>query len=687
MNWPIFLASSPVGVVLLKWTALLALAWVTHWLLRNSHPRWRLILWRGLLCLGLLLLLVPLLPAPVFSIAIPTVHAPEISSADLPVAGGQAIQTPSSPTRSAAKQVETAKSPIDLRSSLSPISPEQGSGSRFLLMIWLCGGICGAIRLFWLQIELSRLRNAANLVGPTLHNLAREIQAKLGVKRTIEIRVSDSIVSPFICGPLKPIIMLPQTLARSLSSVEVSALLSHEIAHFRQRDLIWCLGWRWMQAFCWFHPLVWHVPAAHNLACEEEADRIACAQFGDRRSYAQWLAQLTLRVLALPAVETGLALNGTAQIVQRLNRLKRQGLGAWKWWCSAVGVAVLGLFFFLIYGSTDEPTYHFRSVTQWLDRMAMFDELRTMDEQGRSSYTVVFPPEVVTNDPALRALLAMGAKAVPTLEKILNEPPHDSNVRPSEDPIQRVKSWMAGIWQQVRGGGPVASNPALLRYGSFQGARMAAAGLAMLALGTNNHAGALRLLEIAAAMRSKGCERLGSVDAFSVAHAGLPEQHKEIVAGIVAGLNDTNPQIQFTACAATQEFHTNLPEWKKKLMELAQGPDVNVTLPLGLDTYVSERALWSLACAGRKDGEIVDLCEKAVQDKTRPPHLRAFAAAGLGFAGDKAEHTLPLLRAVLTEQGIPKGSGLTGAAREAIDSIEKSLALRNAKGDSTATGK
>jgi beta-lactamase regulating signal transducer with metallopeptidase domain len=676
MNWPKLFAPSPVGVVLLKWTAVLALGWVTHWLLRNSHARWRLILWRGMLCFGLALPWVPLLPAPVFSIAIPIVHAPEISSADLPVAGGQAIQAPSSSTQSTAKRVEGTES----------IPVERGSRSRFLLVIWVVGGFCGAIRLIWFQIELSRLRNAAGLAGPALQKLAHEIQAKLGVQGTVEIRISGSIVSPFICGPLKPIIMLPETLARTLSSVELSALLAHEIAHFRQRDLIWCVGWRWMKTIWWFHPLVWNVPAAHNLACEEEADRIACAQFGDRGSYAQWLAQLALRVLALPGVETGLALNGTAQIVQRLNHLKLGGLRAWKWWCSVVGIAALGLFFFLIYGSTDEPVYHFKSVTQWLDSMALFDEMRTMDKDGRNGYRLVYPPEVVTNDPAVRALLAMGSRAVPALEKTLNEPP-DASLYPSPiDPTQRVKSWTVEKWRQLRGAGPDAPTPESLYFGSFQQARMAAAGLAMLALGTNNNAGALRLLEIEAAARSKGYQA-PALQAFNMANAGLPEQHKEIIAGIVAGLNDTNTRIQLEACSATQGFRTNLPEWKNKLMELAQGPDAKVSLPLGMDTYVSQWALWSLACAGRKDQEIVDLCEKAVQDKTRPPRLRSFAAAGLGLAGDKAGQALPFLRAVATEQGIPKGSGLKGEARRAIDSIEKSIALRNAREDSTATGR
>jgi hypothetical protein len=57
------------------------------------------------------------------------------------------------------------------------------------------------------------------------------------------------------------------------------------------------------------------------------------------------------------------------------------------------------------------------------------------------------------------------------------------------------------------------------------------------------------------------------------------------------------------------------------------------------------------------------------------------------LAGDKAENALPLLRAVVIEQGIPKGSGLTGEAQTAINNIEKSIALRDAYGDSTATVK
>lgn len=306
----------------------------------------------------------------------------------------------------------------------------------------------------------------------------------------------------------------------------------------------------------------------------------------------------------------------------------------------------------------------------------MFDELRKMDEQESHIFRVVYPPKVVTNDPALRAVLAIGSNAVPVLEKTLSQPPRDPPNPPPSDPILRVKSWTEEQWHRLQGGGPRASVSTPLCYNSFHIARMAAAGLAMLALGTNNNAGAFRLIEIADAARSKGYPPADVLESFTVANAGLPQRRKEIVAGIVAALNNTNLQIQLVACQATQYFHTNLPEWKNKLMELAQGPDVKVSLPLRMDAYVSQSALWSLATAGEGDADIVDLCQKVVQDKTRPARMRSFAAAGLGMAGTNAVQALPVLRAVLTE-GIPKGSGLQHEARQAIDRIEKSMAGRS----------
>ena len=195
-----------------------------------------------------------------------------------------------------------------------------------------------------LQLQLSHLRKNCRPI-PDLQRLATQIQNRLNVRREIDVKISEAVSSPFVCGLLKPAIILPQTLAQNLSPDEMSALLSHEIAHLRQHDLFWCVAWRWMKAVCWFHPLVWNIPAAHNLACEQEADRVAAGQLAEQDSYSRMLARLALRVLALPAVETKLTLNGSSQIARRLKHLGKNGIGAWNWKYSVAGFGLAGLLF------------------------------------------------------------------------------------------------------------------------------------------------------------------------------------------------------------------------------------------------------------------------------------------------------------------------------------------------------
>jgi beta-lactamase regulating signal transducer with metallopeptidase domain len=352
MNWLLVLISSPVLVILLKWTLLLVLGWTVHWLLRHSHARWRLILWRSILCIGLVLPLAHAFPIPLLKIPI---H--DMNGATTGILGllpsrptGHAIPPKQSAPPSAPKLVAAAAAVRSVSSLPSRTFVEAVSWKSVLLLIWAVGCVCGAIRLIRLNIQLAGLRKEVSLASPALEKLVREIQAKLGIRRTVRIQISDSVNSPFVFGVLKPTILLPRTLAETLSPSEAAALLGHEIAHLRLHDLFWCVCWRWMSVICWFHPLVWKVPAAHNLACEHEADRVASGQVENRGLYAQLLAQLTLRALALPAVETKLTLNGNSQIAQRLLHPKQERERVWKWRHSATGYALAGVLFVMAAG-------------------------------------------------------------------------------------------------------------------------------------------------------------------------------------------------------------------------------------------------------------------------------------------------------------------------------------------------
>jgi beta-lactamase regulating signal transducer with metallopeptidase domain len=347
---PSSLLASPAFVFLFQWTCLLALAWVAHWILRRRQARWRLILWRSVLCFGLILPLAQLIEVP--GVTIP-IFADDTSVNELnsPISPIVAVK-PTSGAVSAAQPVKTsvAASKITDANSSPQISSKPIPWGMIMILIWALGCICGIARLVRLNLQLIRLQKESGQPTADLHRLVTQIQVRLNVQRKVNVQISDAVVSPFVCGLLRPAIILPRTLTQNLSSSELSALLSHEIAHLRRHDLFWCVAWRWVKAVCWFHPLVWNIPAAHNLACEQEADRVASGQLGNQDSYAQMLARLALRVLALPAVETKLTVNGSSQIARRLKHLGQKGMGVWNWKYSVAAFGLAGLLFLMTAG-------------------------------------------------------------------------------------------------------------------------------------------------------------------------------------------------------------------------------------------------------------------------------------------------------------------------------------------------
>jgi hypothetical protein len=201
------------------------------------------------------------------------------------------------------------------------------------------------------------------------------------------------------------------------------------------------VGWRWMQAAFWFHPLVWKIPAAHNLACEQEADRLAAGQLADRAGYPQLLARLALRVLALPAVETKLVLNGGSQIAQRLLHLKKEKAGEWRWHHSLAGFALAAILFLTATGckfsKSDSPAATFPSSAEFKKVLIVVQDadgkpiagatikphgfrvqgVRRVDGYGWNPKQFG-PPEKVTTDSEGRAWLKYPVVAIPE-EKLL----------------------------------------------------------------------------------------------------------------------------------------------------------------------------------------------------------------------------------------------------------------------------
>lgn len=343
---------TPVGEYLARWTGLLAIAWLADGLLRKRHARWRLVLWRSVLVLGVLLPAARLLPVGL--VAIPIVTTAPTGTITPTSANGVALAPPFT---SAPLLSPVAGPTLRLGVLVHPAARDVSLLALFPLL-WAIGFGVGAVRLTALHLRLRRLVATTTPAGEAVLLLAHEVQARLRVKGSMRIRISDSAQSPFVCGLGQPVIVLPARVLRGMGDAELSGLLGHEIAHVRSRDLFWCIAWRWMAAACWFHPLVWKIHQAHQLACEQEADRVASAQWNGRGSYGQWLARLVLQIHHVPAFETTLTLNAGSQIAQRLVHLTRAGVRFWKWTHSlaAVGLSAILAFFAIGWNITEAKT-------------------------------------------------------------------------------------------------------------------------------------------------------------------------------------------------------------------------------------------------------------------------------------------------------------------------------------------
>src|ERR1700722_14531712 len=198
---------SPLGGLVLRWTVLFTLAWLADALMRQGHPRRRLILWRGVLVLGCLLPLSSVVPMRIFRIDGGAALARGLTFANIPAPSAaraaSAIPRESSPALSATDGL-----------------PAMIPGATLVALVWLFGVVAGAIRLLFLQLRLARLRRNANEPGSELLSLAMDISARLGVRQAVAVRVSNEVTSPLVCGLLHPTIILPEELLRTLAPVQ-----------------------------------------------------------------------------------------------------------------------------------------------------------------------------------------------------------------------------------------------------------------------------------------------------------------------------------------------------------------------------------------------------------------------------------------------------------------------------------
>jgi beta-lactamase regulating signal transducer with metallopeptidase domain len=176
----------------------------------------------------------------------------------------------------------------------------------WLVVAWL-GGIawqlgCVLVRHGRLRRLLSRATAAAE---PRLLAVLEQVAGQLGLPRRPALVLTDGEGAPFVCGLLRPVVVLPRGLLAELGPDRWREVLLHELAHLKRRDL-W---WGWLPALArivyFFHPVAHWVWSRTRLERELACDQLAMLHSG--RSAAGY-AEVLVQVVSHASMPAALAL-------------------------------------------------------------------------------------------------------------------------------------------------------------------------------------------------------------------------------------------------------------------------------------------------------------------------------------------------------------------------------------------
>lgn len=171
--------------------------------------------------------------------------------------------------------METVVTPSPALSAMVPASSNWLSG--LLALVWACG--FAVIILSW-SLRWWRMRAAVN-VAPVL-----------GIRCSVEVRSSPTLLEPGIWGIFHPILLLPDGIVDRLTPEQLESIVAHELCHVRHRDNLTSALHMLVEAIFWFHPLVWWIGtrlvAERERACDEEVVKLG----NEPRVYAEGILKV-----------------------------------------------------------------------------------------------------------------------------------------------------------------------------------------------------------------------------------------------------------------------------------------------------------------------------------------------------------------------------------------------------------
>ncbi len=199
----------------------------------------------------------------------------------------------------AVQQISTYFAPVAVTATRATVS-----WTQVFAAIWLLGIVFLIIR---------RVRQ-----WHTIHSAVRRAKP-LPPGLSVPSYSSASMIEPGVFGVFRPVLLLPEGIADTLTSGQFEAVVAHELRHIRYRDNLTAALHMCVETLFWFHPVVWWIGARLMDERERDCDEAVLAQGSQPGVYARSLVKVCETYVESPlACASGI---GGANLKRRIREI------------------------------------------------------------------------------------------------------------------------------------------------------------------------------------------------------------------------------------------------------------------------------------------------------------------------------------------------------------------------------
>jgi beta-lactamase regulating signal transducer with metallopeptidase domain len=225
----------------------------------------------------------------------------------------------------------------------------------WLLPLWLAGVLVCSLRLMLASMHTVALRRQCAVEQGPIAAVVSKLAARMGVRRSISVRVAPTTMAPATVGLFRPVILLSSATVLGISPQQLEAVLAHELAHIRRHDYLVNVLQMIVETLFFYHPAIWwasrRIRIERELCCDDEAVQ-AC---GDVVCYAQALTSVARLQVTPSAMALGSTGGPLLMRIQRLLGVASVGRPMPPLWVAVASIVLIVATFTATYAQSQAP--------------------------------------------------------------------------------------------------------------------------------------------------------------------------------------------------------------------------------------------------------------------------------------------------------------------------------------------